>query len=126
LNTHQPDLKDQISVEIFSVVYSHELLHVLDETDILKNWLNQKLRADQTISRYLVQAQPYVYGKQAQPIDQVLREFHNHIQNTIETAAFNVWATESNRRKEQRDSPEEYKIVQERVNDLRSKYVYGR
>lgn len=34
LNTHQPDLKDPISVEIFATVYSHELLHVLDETDI--------------------------------------------------------------------------------------------
>ncbi len=124
LNTHQPDLKDKISVEIFSVVYSHELLHVLDETDILKNWLNQKLRADQTMSRYLVQAQPYVYGTQTQPIVQVEKDFHAHIQNTIETAAFNVWATESNRRRDLRDSPEEYKIVQDSVNELRSKYVY--
>jgi hypothetical protein len=124
LNTHQPIPKDQISLDIFSVVYSHELLHVLDETDILKNWLNQKLRAEPTISRYLVQAQPFVYGNQSQPIDQVEREFHAQIQNTIETPAFNVWATESNRRKDLRDSPSEYKIVQDRVNELRSKYVY--
>lgn len=125
LNPNKPK-EDQISVDIFATIYSHELLHVLDETDVVKNWLPLQLVTEPTILRFLVQAQTYVYGTQSQPIAQVEREFHTYIQNSIQTAVHNVWAVEVNRRQALRDSPSEYKIVQERVDTLRARQINQR
>ena len=42
----EPDLNDDLSLKIFAAHYGHELLHVLDETDVVKNWLPPKAMAD--------------------------------------------------------------------------------
>lgn len=123
LNISEPKPEDQISADIFAAVYSHELLHVSDEIDILNNWLPPKVPVEPIIARYLVQAQPYVYGTQAQPIDLVEREFHKYIQENIQTAVHNIWAVEANRRQALRDAPSEYKIVQDKVDTLRAKQI---
>ncbi len=123
LNINQPNAQDQISVDIFATIYSHELLHVLDEIDIVRSWLQPKLLTEPTIERYLVRTQPYVYGTQSQPIALVEREFHTFIQNTIQTAVHNVWAVEANRRQGLRDAPSEYAIVQNRVDTLRARQI---
>lgn len=123
LDMNRPNPRDEISVDIFAAIYSHELLHVLDEIDIVRNWLVPQLLSEPTIARYLAQAQPYVYGTQSQPIALVEREFHNFIQNTIQTAVHNVWAVEANRRQGLRDAPAEYAIVQSRVDTLRARQI---
>lgn len=123
LNTNKPNLQDDLSIDIFAAVYSHELLHVLDEIDIVRNWLPRQLLSEPTIDRYLVQAQPYTYGRQSQPIAQVEQEFRAYIQNTLQTAVHNVWAVEANRRQGLRDAPAQYRIVQERIDTLRSRQI---
>ena len=122
LNINEPN-DDEISVDIFAAIYSHELLHVLDEIDIVRNWLTPMLLADPTIARYLVQAQSYVYGTQSQSIAQVEQEFHTFIQNTIQTAVHNIWAVEANRRQGIRDAPAQYSIVQQQVDTLRARQI---
>jgi hypothetical protein len=123
LNTNEPNPSDQLSVGIFSAVYSHELLHVLDEIDIVRNWLPPRLNTEPTIARYLVQAQTYAYGTASQTIVQVEREFQTYMQNTLQTAVHNIWAVEANRRQALRDAPAEYRIVQERVDQLRTRQI---
>src|SRR5262249_58735675 len=60
--TGEPDPIDDLSVQIFATLYSHELLHVLDETDILNNWLIPQVNSDSTVVRSLIRAEPFVYG----------------------------------------------------------------
>ena len=123
LTTGQPDPKDNLSVQIFALVYSHELLHVLDETDIVQNWLIPHLNGESTVARYLIQAQPYTYGTPRQGPSAIDQDFQRHMGDKIETAIFNVWATESNRREALRDSPAEYRKVQEKVEELRRRQI---
>jgi hypothetical protein len=125
LNINEPKPSDPISVQIFATVYEHELLHVLDDIDIVNNWLPPRLNPEQTtISRYLVQAQPFTYGTQGQTIDQIEREFRNYIQERVQSTIRNdIWAPETNRRGSARDAPGEYRIVQERIDTLRARQI---
>ena len=123
LTTGQPDPKDNLSVQIFALLYSHELLHVLDETDMVQNWLTPCLNGESTVARYLIQAQPYTYGTPGQGSSAIDRDFQGYMGSRIETAIFNVWATESNRREALRDAPGEYRKVQEKVGELRARQI---
>lgn len=123
LNTAHYDPNDDLSVQIFATLYEHELLHVLDALDVINNWLPPRLNTEPTVVKYLVQGQSYVYGTASMTIAQLEREFQTFIGNTIQVAIFNLWATESNRRQAQRDSPSQYKIVQDKVDDLRAKQI---
>jgi hypothetical protein len=123
LDTANFDPNDDLSVQIFACLYGHELLHVLDELDIANNWLPLRLNAEPTVARYLVQAQPYVYGTPSMVLAQLEREFQTFIANTIQVAIFNLWATESNRREHLRDAPAQYQIVQSKVDELRARQI---
>jgi hypothetical protein len=123
LDLNKPNLDDQLSVDIFAEVYSHELLHVLDEIDIVRNWLIPRLNPDPTIAQYLIRAEPYVFGTPSQSIMQVEQEFRTHIQKTIQANALSIWAVEANRRQGLRDAPAEYKKVQDRIDVLRGKQI---
>lgn len=117
------DLDDDLSVQIFARIYEHELLHVADEVDLVNNWLIPHLNTDADVARYLVRGEPYVYGTPSMVAAQVDRDFQTFIGNTIQVAIFNVWATESNRREKVRDAPAQYKIVQDKVDDLRARQI---
>ncbi|HET7208953.1 MAG TPA: hypothetical protein VFI95_20420 [Terriglobales bacterium] len=118
---YDPD--DDLSVQIFARIYEHELLHVVDEVDIVNSWLVPRLNSDPTVARYLVRGEPYTYGTPSMVVTQVEREFQAFIDNTIQVAIFNVWATESNRREALRDAPAQYKIVQDKVDELRIRQI---
>lgn len=122
LKTCEPGT-DPISVQIFSEVYSHELLHVLDETSTLTNWLQPRVTTLPDVSRYLVRAQPFTYGTARQPISIVETRFRTHIQSRIQSEIESIWATETNRHAALRDSPAQYKIVQDRVDALRRRQI---
>ncbi len=122
LKTCEPGT-DAISVEIFSEVYSHELLHVLDETSIFTNWLQSRVTTVPIVSSNLVMARPITYGTAQQPINTVETRFHAYIQSRFQSEIKNIWATESNRRKALRDSPAQYKIVQDKVDALRARQI---
>jgi len=123
LDTANYDPKDDLSVQIFALLYGHELLHVLDALDIANNWLPPRLNAEATVARYLVQSQPYTYGTQNDLAAKLQQEFADFITDRIQVAIFNLWATETNRRKNLRDSPAEYRKVQDKVDDLRARQI---
>ena len=122
LNTNQPG-SDPISVQIFSEVYSHELLHVLDETSTLTNWLQRRVTTLPDVSNYLVRAQPFTYGRPGQSISTIEMEFRTYIQSRIQLEIQNAWATEHNRLAALRDSPAQYRIVQDRIDTLRARQI---
>jgi hypothetical protein len=119
---NQPGL-DPTSVEIFSEVYSHELLHVFDETRALTNWLQPRVTNLPLVKRHLVGAKPYTHGSLSQPASNVEKKFHTHIQSRIQSEIEGYWATEHNRRGALRDAPAEYDVVQKRIDALRSRHV---
>lgn len=120
LNTNKPAAGDAVSEKIFSVVYSHELLHVLDNIEMFNNWFMPQLKMNRVIDDYLIKRKPYVYGRQADQPQRLQTEFPKFIADKLETEAHNIWAVEANRRQALRDAPAEYKKVQDKINDLRS------
>ncbi|MGH9368525.1 MAG: hypothetical protein ACRD3M_12710 [Thermoanaerobaculia bacterium] len=115
----KPDPKDDISGKIFAEIYGHELLHVLDENDIAKNWLPPLLDGDKDISSLLTK--PYTYGRSSDSITVVEKEFHEYIRKRIEGMIRNDhWAPQTNERAGRRDAPSEYAKVQDRVDTLRA------
>lgn len=120
LNTAKPLPGDKISEQIFSVVYSHELLHVLDNVEMLDKWFLPLLKQNRAVDEYLMQKKPFVFGRTVDPSQKLAAEFPAFITNKIETEAHNLWAVEANRRQAIRDAPAEYRKVQSKVDDLRS------
>jgi len=123
LRTAEYNPDDDLSVQIFARLYEHELLHVLDAVEILKNWLPPRLNTEPTVVRYLIQSQSYTYGTPSMSVSQVEKEFQAFITKTIHVAVRNMWATESNRRGALRDAPAQYKIVQDKVDNLRARQI---
>jgi hypothetical protein len=124
LNYIDPNLDDDLSVKIFAAIYGHELLHVLDETDVVTNWLPPKALAEPFIDKTLGKQEPFVYGTPSQTIDQVEREFRTRIVTMTQDYIRNgLWAPEVNRREAIRDAPTEYKKVQDVVDRLRAAQI---
>jgi hypothetical protein len=121
----EPDPKDLVSRKIFAVIYGHELLHVYDENAIVRKWLPTELLGDRTISDLL--AKPYTYGRSADSIVIVEKDFHEYMRRKIESIAFNdYWAPKTNEKKNVRDAKAEYQKVQDAVDDLRASRTMGR
>jgi hypothetical protein len=121
LNNPAPD--DDLAVQIFALIYGHELLHVVDEIDIVRNWLPTRITNETAINQYLVRAQTYTYGTPRQAIQDVDREFREHIRSRIQQEILHVWAPETNRRGGLRDAPAQYAIVQSQVDTLRARQI---
>ena len=120
LDPYKPVRGDTISAKIFSVIYSHELLHVWDYLDMYEKWFLAKLKQEPFTDKYLVSGKPYVWGLQRESARQLIADFPKHITAKIDEEAQYVWGTESNRRQAIRDAPAEYRKVQEKVGGLRS------
>jgi hypothetical protein len=119
-----PNLDDDLSVQIFATIYGHELLHVLDETDVVTNWLPPRVRAEPFIDNTLAKQQPFTFGLPSQTADQVEQEFRRKIVEMTNNYVRNgLWAPEVNRREGLRDAPTEYKKVQDRVDALRAAQI---
>lgn len=109
---------DEKSRKIYNLFYEHELLHVMDEVDIVQQWLPQQAKQDPTVAKYFVQAEPYTYGLQSQTAEQARADFLQFVTRPI----FNLWAGESNRREKIRDAQAEY----DKISDQYYKLVYGK
>lgn len=124
VNYVEPDLDDDLSVKIFAAHYSHELLHVLDETDVVESWLPTKALADPFVAKTLVRQEVFTYGTSSQSIAEAETEFRERITAmTHDNIRNGLWAAEVNRREAIRDAPAEYKKVQDVVNALRAAQV---
>jgi hypothetical protein len=104
----QPD--DDLTRQIFAIIFEHELLHVLDEIDIVTRWMAAEACKDDKVLKYLTNAQPVD--------DAMFRSwfrgdgFSNWLRDGL-------WAPEHNRRKDIRDAAHEYAALQTRIDDLR-------
>jgi len=117
----KPDPKDQFSKQIFAEVYGHELLHVLDEVTLVGS-LPDELKGDAEISKLLTQ--PFNYGTKSQTMVVAAAEFRDYLRKRIAgLVVADHWAAKTNERAGRRDSPDEYKKVQDRVETLRAKQI---
>ena len=117
----KPDPNDKYSKQIFAEVYSHELLHVLDEVTLLQS-LPKDLEGDADISKLLTQ--PFNYGTRAQTMAVAAAEFREYVRKRIAgLVASDHWAAKTNANAGRRDSPDEYKKVQDRIDTLRAQQI---
>jgi hypothetical protein len=110
LEGDRPRLNDPISDRIFAIIVEHELLHVLDEIDIVSKWMPSRAYQDDKVKKYLTNAEP---------VDDSM--FRNWFQgpglgNWLKDG---LWALEHNQRAGVRDAPAQYGILQRQIDKLR-------
>ena len=109
LEGDRPQPNDDLSRQIFAIIMEHELLHVLDEVDIVSRWLAPEAYRDDKVLKYL---------SNAEPVDNGMFEtwfrgdgFSNWIKG--------IWAPEHNRRGGLRDAAHQYAALQQQIDALR-------
>ncbi|MCK5439966.1 MAG: hypothetical protein KAI97_08475 [Gemmatimonadetes bacterium] len=110
LEGDRPQGNDSISRQIFAVIMQHELEHVADEIDIIRRWMPPRAYRDRMVRSYLADARPVT--------DRMFRNWFRTRQFE-DWLRMGLWAPEHNRRKASRDSPENYRALQEEIDQLR-------
>ena len=110
LDGDRPHPGDRISNRIFAIIVEHELLHVLDEIDLVSQWMPAQARQDEKVKKYLTNAEPvddsmFRFWFQGRGLENWLRD--------------GLWAPEHNARAAVRDSPGEYGRLQRAIDALR-------
>lgn len=110
LNSDKPKPNDKISQKIFSIIMSHELEHVLDEINIVSKLVPGKAYQDRMSQKYLrngaaIEDRTYNHWF-------VKNNFSDWIKNGI-------WVIEHNKMANKRDSPANYKKLQDQIDKLR-------
>lgn len=114
LEGDRPPPDDQLAVEIFALIMGHELLHVLDDVDIIKTWLPPRAAADDYVLRFLAQGELMDDATYQAMIAQ--DGMTDRIWNLL-------WAPERNRRAGIRDARTEYAKLQEEIDARRIKII---
>lgn len=114
LEDDRPLDKDRLSQKLFAVIWEHELLHVLDDIEIIRDWLPRQVREDEWSRKYLVDAQELPDST-----------FDHYIRKDNLTSWFRdgPWLTERNRRAGIRDSPAHYAHLSDEINTIRSQMI---
>jgi len=114
LEGNRPDPNDAESRQIFAILMEHELLHVLDEIDIVSQWMPSRGYQDQMVRRYLGDAQTVD--------DSMFRHWFRgtRFQDWLRDG---LWTPEHNRRKDIRDSAAAYAPFRQRIEALRIQQV---
>ncbi len=103
--------------EFFRVVMEHEALHVLDETDIILNWLPNNVLGNVRYAReHLINRSPVNEGMFQ----------HWYRGNGLEREIRSFWAREKNRRHRLRDNPQAYEPYQHRLEEIEVRMVNDR
>jgi hypothetical protein len=110
LEGDRPRPNDPVSSRIFAIIFEHELLHVLDDVDIVSRWMPPRASQDEKVKKYLTNAEPvddsmYRFWFQGAGLGNWLRD--------------GLWAPERNARRDVRDSRTQYGILRRQVEDLR-------
>ena len=122
LSLNEPDLDDDLSIQIFALIYGHEIVS-RSGRDRDFELAAAPLLSETAIQQYPVQGQTFTTGTSSQRIAEVEREFREHIRRRIEGEVLAVWAPETNRRGGIRDAPTELTIVQQKVDTLRARQI---
>ena len=114
LEGDRPQPNDDLSRRLFAIIMEHELLHVLDEIDIVSRWMPTNVYRDDMVLKYL---------SNAEPVDNAM--FHswfkgNGFSNWLRGG---FWAPEHARRGGVRDSPAQYALLQRQIDDLRIEMI---
>jgi hypothetical protein len=113
LEGDRPIPNDAPSEEIYRIIVEHELLHVSDEIDIIRNWFPPVATRDAKVQQFLAQSQP---------LDGPT------FQHWFRGAGFQQWlehdwAQEHNRRNALRDTSAEYRRLTEQIDAQRRRYI---
>ena len=110
LEDDRPLDKDEASQRLFAVIWQHELLHVLDDIEIIRDWLPKQVREDEWVTKFLIDGQDMPDST----FDHYIRK--DHLTPWLRDGP---WLTERNRRADIRDSPANYADVSEAINAIR-------
>lgn len=110
----RPDLSDKLKTDIFAIIMQHELLHVLDEIDIVSRWMVPQVYSDEKVTRYLTNAELVDYSMFRSWFQGDL--FSNWLKDGI-------WAPEHNRRGSLRDGAHQYAKLQSEIQDLQVQMI---
>lgn len=114
LEGDRPRRNDAVSRQIFAIIMEHELEHVADEIDIVSRWMPSNAYRDRLVRRYLTDAQPL----SERTFSHWFRT--EHFEEWLKSG---LWAPEHNRRQSEKDSPENYAALQDRIDRLRVQQV---
>ena len=112
LEGDRPQPNDDLSRQLFAIIMEHELLHVLDEIDIVSRWMAPEAAKDDKVLKYLSNAEPVDAGM---------------FQSWFKGSGFSnwlkdgIWAPEHNRRGTIRDAASQYAALQRQIDDIRIK-----
>jgi hypothetical protein len=114
LEDDRPLDKDPLARKLFAIVWEHELLHVLDDIQIMRDWMPKPVREDEWIKKFLIEAQELPETA-----------FDHYIRKDKLTPWLRdgPWLPERNRRAAIRDAPENYAHVSDEINTIRSQMI---
>ncbi len=110
LEGDRPQPGDDLSRQLFAIIMEHELLHVLDEIDIVSRWMADEAYKDEKVLRYL---------SNAQPVDNAMFQSWFRGSGFSNWLKDGLWAPEHNRRGSVRDAAHQYAALQRRIDDIR-------
>lgn len=110
LEGDRPQADDDLTRQLFAIIMEHELLHVLDEIDIVTRWMPPEAYKDDKVLKYL---------SNAAPVDDGMYKswfkgdgFSNWLKDGL-------WVPEHNRRGTIRDASSQYAALQRQIDDIR-------
>lgn len=110
LEGDRPQSNDDLSRRLFAIIMEHELLHVLDEIDIVTRWMAPEAYKDDKVLRYL---------SNAQPVDNAMFQSWFRGSGFSNWLKDGLWAPEHNRRGSVRDAAHQYAALQRQIDEIR-------
>jgi len=110
LEGDRPHPNDNLSRRLFAIIMEHELLHVVDEIDIVSRWMAAEAYKDEKVLKYL---------SNAASVDNAM--FQSWFRGTgfSDWLRDGLWAPEHNRRGSIRDAAHQYAALQRQIDDIR-------
>jgi hypothetical protein len=112
LEGDRPQPNDDLSRRLFAIIMEHELLHVLDEIDIVSRWMAPEASKDEKVVKYL---------SNAEPVDNAMFQSWFRGSGFSDWLKNGPWVAEHNRRGSIRDAAHQYAALQRQIDDIRIK-----
>jgi hypothetical protein len=110
LEGDRPQPHDDLSRRLFAIIMEHELLHVLDEIDIVSRWMAPEANRDEKVLKYL---------SNAEPVDNAMFQSWFRGSGFSDWLKNGPWVAEHNRRGGARDAAHQYAALQRQIDDIR-------
>jgi len=110
LDGDRPQPNDDLGRQLFAIIMEHELLHVLDEIDIVSRWMAPEAYRDDKVLRYL---------SNAQLVDNAMFQSWFRGSGFSNWLRDGLWVPEHNRRGSIRDAAHQYGVLQRQIDAIR-------